>query len=292
MSAKKGLLLTATPFVNNLQDFVPLINILYGKEMLKSFPKVFDGKAKKKLKSYLRNKVDFVDCKDARFFPTEKAKFLRVPMSKKYYKEYKNQIDEDKSDLFSNPKTFYNGFRRAVNSLGGLYFSDKINKSVKIIKKGKSLVYSNWLKFGIKPITKALSKNKISYEAFTGSLSKKKRQEIINRFNNDEFQVLIITKAGGEGLDLKGVRNVIVMDPPWNYATLSQIVGRAARYNSHSHLSPSKRSVKIYYMLLTAPDEDKYTKESISGDVVLYNLIRQKKNLNKTVEKLMKNISI
>jgi SNF2 family DNA or RNA helicase len=69
--------------------------------------------------------------------------------------------------------------------------------------------------------------------------------------------VLVITKAGGEGLDLVGVNSVVILDPTWNPAGIDQIVGRAIRYKSHAHLPISERKVDIYYVLLTIQKKHK-----------------------------------
>ena len=102
------------------------------------------------------------------------------------------------------------------------------------------------------------------------------RQKIVNDFNSDKFQVLVVTKAGGEGLDLKGVRSVVVMDPTWNDAGLQQVIGRAIRYKSHIHLPQEEQKVTVYFMILSIPlalqnegDEEK----PISGDYILYNIM-------------------
>ena len=50
------------------------------------------------------------------------------------------------------------------------------------------------------------------------------------------IKVIMITKAGAEGLDLKNVRNVHIMEPYWYETRIQQVIGRAARYNSHIDL--------------------------------------------------------
>ena len=68
----------------------------------------------------------------------------------------------------------------------------------------------------------------------------------------------ISCKAGGEGLDLKRVRYVVVMDPPWNDAGLQQITGRAIRYKSHVGLPAAEQKVVILKMVLTFPEVKKW----------------------------------
>jgi superfamily II DNA/RNA helicase len=85
-----------------------------------------------------------------------------------------------------------------------------------------------------------------------GTVPKKKRQDIVNLFNDpDGPNVLIITKAGGEGLDLKGVRVVILFEKGLTISGMDQVIGRAIRYKSHDHDQFPKRDNLSFYELET-----------------------------------------
>lgn len=66
--------------------------------------------------------------------------------------------------------------------------------------------------------------------------------------------VLMITKAGAEGLDLKSIRQVHVMEPFWNEVRVQQVIGRGSRNKSHSYLEPEERKVDnfIYKAVMTS----------------------------------------
>jgi SNF2 family DNA or RNA helicase len=215
-------------------------------------------------------------------------------MTPAYYQKYASIVQglETLGLIFANPNAYYNGYRRAVNQAGEGYFSAKIDKALPILRKGKSIVYTNWIDFGLKPLTKVLEQKNISYRVFTGDTKVGERQRIVNDFNNNKFETLIITKAGGEGLDLKGVRSVVVMEPTWNDAGLQQIIGRAIRYKSHEHLPAPQRKVDVYYMIMTIPEGmDPITTEP-SGDVLLYNIINKKIQLNVAITSILEDMSI
>ena len=94
------------------------------------------------------------------------------------------------------------------------------------------------VRFWFKTYFRNFNRSKVvSNKTFSGDLSMREKKKVIDDFNGDKFQVLIISKSGSEGLDLKGVRNVIVMDPVWNYAGIKQIRGRAIRFQSHIKLA-------------------------------------------------------
>lgn len=59
-------------------------------------------------------------------------------------------------------------------------------------------------------------------------------------------KILLVTPKGREGLSLKGVRAVHLMEPSWNCSDEEQIVGRACRLTSHTHLPPAQRRVQVY----------------------------------------------
>ena len=57
--------------------------------------------------------------------------------------------------------------------------------------------------------------------------------------------IMMGTKAAAEGITLKNVRNVYIMEPYWNPARIEQVIGRAIRVNSHSTLPEDERNVTV-----------------------------------------------
>ena len=95
-----------------------------------------------------------------------------------------------------------------------------------------------------------------------------------------------------KAFDLKGVRSVVVMEPTWNDAGLQQIIGRAIRYKSHEHLPAPQRKVDVYFMIMTIPEGmDPVTTEP-SGDVLLYDIINKKIQLNVAITSILEDMSI
>lgn len=253
----------------------------------------------------LKNKVAFAKKSKSPDFPDYKFNYKYVKMSKEYEKRFNEVLDkqiQNEEIIFKSPETFFNGFRRAVNSAGDDYFSEKLTEVLKIIKDNsgnisQTLIYSTWLEFGIEKMKKILEQNNISYDIVQGSTPTKKRDLAVKMFNNKEIKVLMITKAGSEGLDLKETRNVFVLDPPWNPSALEQIVGRAIRYKSHAKLPLQERFVNIYFMILVENDfnKEELTEEGYkgrSGDYLLYTIINNKRQMVENFENYLKQISI
>ena len=69
------------------------------------------------------------------------------------------------------------------------------------------------------------------------------------------IKVLLTTKTGAEGIDLKNVRQVHIVEPYWNPVRMKQVMGRAVRVGSHLQLPPKDRLVDIYTYLAVIPPE-------------------------------------
>lgn len=150
-------------------------------------------------------------------------------------------------------------------------YSPKLVKIFKNINENHknqiSLVYSNFLESGLIAFSKFLelnnyinynSKNdsdKLKYAIFSGQQTPEERSEIIklvnsnNNLNGQKISILLISKSGAEGLDLKNIRSVHIMEPYWNYSLIEQIIARAVRYKSHELLNKNDQNVQTYIYL-------------------------------------------
>jgi hypothetical protein len=75
----------------------------------------------------------------------------------------------------------------------------------------------------------------------------------------------MITQAGAEGLDIKGIREVHILEEYWNKTRKIQVIGRAVRYKSHIMLPPEERTVDIYEYIAVPPNT---TRLSDNYDIV------------------------
>lgn len=263
--ADKVLLLTGTPLYNTTKDLVALYNMISpDQELVK--PKSFDIQDMKCKISY-RGATQ-------QHFPKRKDIDVFLTMSPQYEAKYDLCIASIKNpsmkhklimDLYGDGdfEAFYNVIRRAVNNLEDKD-SEKIRWIVDKIKTTppdeKIIVFSHFLNAGIRVVMKELPKS-IPYGVIEGSIPMKDRKALVEEFKKNQLRVLFISKAGGEGLDLKGVRHVIIMEPAWNQATEEQVIGRAIRYKSHEHLDPKDRIVNVYHLYHIRPsDSDKVEK--------------------------------
>ena len=143
----------------------------------------------------------------------------------------------------------------------------KIFKNINKFHKDQiSLVYSNFLESGLIAFTKYLNLNnysdyndndtdKLKYAVFSGQQTPEERENILKIVNSPDnktgklISILLISKSGAEGLDLKNIRSVHIMEPYWNFSLIKQIIARAVRYKSHDLLDKEDQNVQTYIYL-------------------------------------------
>ncbi len=167
----------------------------------------------------------------------------------------------------------------------------KVKELVKVVRKGPkpALIYSQFKKFGIYLvkdclIEKGVDASKIGI--YTGELTLSQRKKLITKYNDGLFDYLLITGSGSEGVDLKGTRQIHVLEPFWNPARIEQVFGRGDRLESHVHLPANERHVDLYMWLgvvdatvLEAEGIDKVTAKEMaefSPDVRLFEIAKSK----------------
>ena len=74
----------------------------------------------------------------------------------------------------------------------------------------------------------------------------------LNNSTNNTY-ILLISEAGSEGIDLKEVRDVVILEPHFHEAITQQVIGRAVRFKSHAELPVEERNVTIHRLLLSKP---------------------------------------
>jgi superfamily II DNA or RNA helicase len=94
-------------------------------------------------------------------------------------------------------------------------------------------------------------------ETLEGAVDHKARHELQRRFLGGEFQVLVSTDAGGEGINLQSAHVMIDWDIPWSLVRLEQRMGRLHRIGQHHdvfiyHLvAPGTREGRVQEVMLT-----------------------------------------
>uniref|UniRef100_A0A6C0C3G2 Uncharacterized protein n=1 Tax=viral metagenome TaxID=1070528 RepID=A0A6C0C3G2_9ZZZZ len=119
--------------------------------------------------------------------------------------------------------------------------------------------------------------NKIELDACTN----------IDNVNGEQVKVVIISKAGSEGLDFANIRQIHILEPWYNLNRTDQIIGRAVRNKSHCRLPYKERNVQIY---LYGTELEDPTKEA--ADMYLYRFAEKKGIQIGNVSRLLKENAI
>src|SRR5690606_21122664 len=83
------------------------------------------------------------------------------------------------------------------------------------------------------------------YARIDGSQSFKKRADEVDRFQEGDAEVFLISlKAGGVGLNLTAASYIFLMDPWWNPAVESQAIDRAHRIGQENKLTVYRPIIK------------------------------------------------
>ena len=106
--------------------------------------------------------------------------------------------------------------------------------------------------------------------------------------NGELIKVVIISRAGSEGLDFKNIRQIHIVDPWYNTNRSEQIIGRGVRNLSHCMLPFDERNVEIYMHATYLPKSNDWE----TADVYVYRLAKNKAIKIGMVTRLLKEISV
>ena len=134
--------------------------------------------------------------------------------------------------------------------------SNKLEKLVELIDavldQGEScLIFTQYIEMG--EMIRSTLKKKFGIEVpfLNGSVPKAQRDSMIERFQNQEFPVFLLSlKAGGTGLNLTAANHVIHYDRWWNPAVENQATDRAYRIGQ-------SRFVHVHKLICTGTLEEK-----------------------------------
>ena len=217
-------------------------------------------------------------------------------------------------------------------------YSPKYAEMARVIQytKGLHLVYSQFLTIeGIALFSKVLDSkgytefklvkrdtwelnvedvSKPMYVTYIGTKSQEEKELIRNVFNKNwdfvpeklrkqveaiNIQIFMITSAGAEGISLKEVQYVHIMEPYWNPVRIDQVIGRARRICSHKDLPVKEQFVEVHMYIMSFPDK---ISEELKMDVVegkpgstdefLFSISKRKRSLNTSIMDCIKKASV
>ena len=229
-------------------------------------------------------------------------------------KETLDKLILEALEKLSNPEKPY--LKPGPNGLSR--YSPKMEEMLKEINndpKGLLLVYSSFRRVeGLEIFARVLESNgyqrfdsnnidsNYDYKRFafySGQEDMKTRKQIVDTYTNSEnkygkdLRILLVSSAGAEGLDLKNIRKVLIMDVFWHDVRIQQIIGRAVRKKSHYDLPENERTVQpILYLSVFSNTQENISKEKVSTDEYIYELAKKKLRLNNDILQAVKESAI
>ena len=206
-----------------------------------------------------------------------------------------NKEEMKKSDLYGamymcSPK-MTNIIFNIMKSLGPVivYSNYVLMEGLEIFK-----IYLKYFGFYNYMIKKQIEKGKIGYVEFHGGI-----KDIVERFKGrDAFnmsenkygniiKIILISPAGSEGLSLRNVRQIHIMEPYWNEVRITQIIGRGIRQCSHKDLDIDQRHVDIYRYKAILQNKNK-----LSTDQYIEEIAKSKEGLIQSFLGAMKEVAV
>jgi hypothetical protein len=125
------------------------------------------------------------------------------------------------------------------------------------------------------------------------------QDKTLTNLHGSLIKVFMITQSGAEGISLKNVRQVHIVEPYWNHVRMDQVVGRAVRTCSHVALPASERHVDVftYYTSFTNEQLEKSftlrTKDKgLTTDEYIYRIAKRKAAIIESILALLKKSAV
>jgi hypothetical protein len=225
-------------------------------------------------------------------------------------KEYKKRIDNAIKKIVDNGLTY---LKPGVDGLDKL--SPKMRVMLQNINNSPGLVfvYSNFRTLeGVELFSKVLEFNGYQkfnpshlnddipkYAIYSGSEDENEKKQTMKVFTSSDnkhgklIKIVLATSAGAEGLDLKNIRQIHIMEPYWNQVRIEQVIGRGVRRNSHIDLPVDQRNVEIFrYFSVFSKDDSMLTRDKMSTDEHIEQISIKKQIIINEILQILKEISV
>jgi hypothetical protein len=281
-------------------------NLEEGEDLKAKFKKTGDSETILNVQKYKKALDEYVDTfdewlKDKDDDDKKKGHTLKDDV-KIYLEKYKGDYEEF-SKKESKKSSLYDALYKCSAKM--LYCVFNIMKSP-----GPVQIYSNYVLmegiqilkmylkyFGFSSFSKKDGKlegnDNFRYTEYHGMIEKSVRKEVINDFNNIKnidgsvCKIIMISPAGAEGLSLRNVRQVHLLEPYWHEVRMLQMIGRAIRACYHKDLPMKDRHVDIYRYKSIRTKKVKET-----TDQYIENVARSKQGLIESFYDTLKEVAI
>lgn len=295
-------LMTGTAFVNGLYDIENLLTMVNHRPIaheVNDFNKIISDDQIRR--DYFKYKVShYYNPPNNKFFPDFIDQLVPIIKSERDEKKYSKQwaqlkeqydgkdpfhiINRKLSNMYQNEDGINPKIQHVIDTIKKQdedVIKQNKNKNPMELTYDKSIIYTGFLESGVKQLTKQFDKLNIKYAIISGDVNTSEKINARRSYNlygktgniiedNETLpRILIITKAGTEGVDTQWTKSIFLIDGCWNEAANEQIIARAVRFQSHYDPdNPNKRSTVLIYRLV-------YIRPSRSGEINEEQMVKQ-----------------
>lgn len=227
------MLLTVTPVVDDVDDLKNLIMAVHGMNYdvgkfefgswskcgRPTYEEMMNLFSEGKLSSYVRGafSVHYPDLPDSCT-----QEFVRLPMSNDDYVEWYRDIE--RNIQAKDVQTFVEEIRKVrcpdeIQSPKIEYITRKLNEWV-VRDREKTIIWTIFETDVLKDILNGLD------VPFACVWTRSQQECVWTQFNSGEVMVVVYNFAGVEGLDLRGCRRFVLLEPHWNMYRVNQVIAR------------------------------------------------------------------
>lgn len=195
-----------------------------------------------------------------------KSKYLQEPLSpqsldieERVLLQEWSQYSSDGEDYFDQGQQYFTPeeeLLRAAKSLGDI--DSKFDKFIQALEKliyenpkRKILVFSYWLQT-LDYLSRKLQQRGMLTLTISGKVPQEERNKILERFQfSADYNILISSEVGSEGLDFQFCDSIFNYDLPWNPMRVEQRIGRLDRYGQKA------KAINIYNLVIEDSIEER-----------------------------------
>ena len=201
------------------------------------------------------------------FMPQKKQTFLFTATLPKNIKNISDKYLFEPVKILVEKKE--NILKNLEHSIINIKQIDKYKKLLEELneREGTVLVFMK-TKHSSKRIYLKLLKDGISVNTIHGNVRQNKRLNILNKFRNQKFRVLVATDVAARGLDISHIEHVINYDLPQRTEDYIHRIGRTARAGKKgsvlSFISETDKNIwRDIYKLINPNDQKNYTSSGL-----------------------------
>lgn len=152
---------------------------------------------------------------------------------------------------------------------------DDVEEHLKETPDAQVVIHTNMIQGGVDVLTAGLNSRGVSHALFIGKgnpgVTEKSRQYGVDEYRQGKKKVIVLSAAGGEGLDLPNTTFVAMADGHFNPEKIDQAEARGIRAGGLSHRALGERQVLVRRYLSVMPERS-LTRVAEIGKGIVSNL--------------------